>query len=221
MIDGLGSVESQGPQRRKSFVQFLKRESLWIVGFLILYAFSTGWSAASASAIGAGCGSSTRPSSDFFSASGVATFFLLVLVFLIVGTTVTATLAPARRLSSSVDSVDGLMRPLVALVAISPSFVRGVYAPPANLYPHFLQCQTPTLHLLTVLNIHLGHSCFVRRPVTIAMYRRRVTVPYRAPNPPAKPVLRVISLSPRPVSWPGSLLPLQPPGGPLVSIHPG
>src|SRR5207247_8458428 len=92
---------------------------------------------------------------------------------------------------------------------------------PTNLNPHFLQFQTPTLHLFTVLNIHLGHSCFARRPVTIAMYRRRVTVPYRAPNPPAKPVLRVISLSPRPVSWPGSPLPLQPPGAQPFSTHPG
>src|SRR3989441_12601696 len=219
MIDGLGSVESQGPQRRKSFVQFLKRESLWIVGFLILYAFSTGWSAASASAIGAGCGSSTRPSSDFFSASGVATFFLLVLVFLIVGTTVTATLAPARRLSSSVDSVEGLMRPLVARAAISPSFVRGVYAPPANLYPHFLQCQTPTLHLLTVLNIHLGHSCFPLSPVTISTYCRRVTVPYRALKPPASPIFFPISPSQLPIFSSYSQPPSVPPSSPRFSVR--
>src|SRR5712691_420380 len=168
--------------------------------------------------MGAGCGSSVGPFSAFFSASGAATFFLLVLVFLIWGATVTATLAPARRLSSSVDSVEGLIKPLVALAAISPSFVRGVYAPPANLYPHFLQCQTPTLHLLTVLNMHRGHSCFPLRPVTISTYCRRVTVPYRALNPPASPIFFPISPSPRPISSPYSRQPSEPPSAPLFSV---
>src|SRR2546428_3348392 len=125
-------------------------------------------------------------------------FLLLALGFFVVTTIDGATLAPPLRLSSSVDKVEGLISPRVARAAISPSFVVGAYAPPANLYPHFLQCQTPTLHLFTVLNMHRGHSCLERRPVTIDMYRRRVTVPYRAPKPPAKPVLRVISPSPRP-----------------------
>src|SRR5207237_8103669 len=146
--------------------------------------------------------------------------FLLVRVLLIWGTTVTATFAPARRLSSSVDSVEGLMRPLVALAAISPSFVRGVYAPPANLYPHFLQCQTPTLHLLTVLNMHLGHSCFPLSPVTISTYCRRVTVPYRALKPPASPIFFPISPSPRPISSPDSHRPSVPPNTLSFSVRP-
>src|SRR3989442_15801201 len=90
------------------------------------------------------------------------------------------------------------MRPLVALAAISPSFVRGVYAPPANLYPHFRQFQTPTLHLLTVLNMHLGHSCFPLRPVTISTYCRRPIFPQRAVKPPASPIFFPLSPSPPP-----------------------
>src|SRR5712664_313918 len=187
----------------------------------MLYAFSADGSAASASAIGAGCWSSIWPSSDFFSASGATTFFRLVLVFLIWGATVTATLAPARRLSSSVDNLEGLIRPLVALAAISPSLVCGVYAPPANLYPHFLQCQTPTLQRLTVLNMHLGHSCFPRRPVTISTYCLRVTVPYRALKPPASPIFFPISPSPLPISSLYSRRPFAPPSAPPFSVRPG
>src|SRR3989442_940455 len=170
--------------------------------------------------MGAGSGSSIEASSAFFSTSVATTFFRLVLVFLIWGATVTATLAPARRLSSSVDSVEGLIRPLVALAAISPSFVRGVYAPPANLYPHFLQCQTPTLHLLTVLNMHRGHSCFPLRPVTISTYCRRVTVPYRALKPPASPIFFPISSSPLPISSPDSQPPSVQPSAPPFSVRP-
>ena len=38
-----------------------------------------------------------------------------------------------------------------------PSLVEGVYAPPANLYPHFLQFQMPTLTRLTDGLAQLGH----------------------------------------------------------------
>jgi hypothetical protein len=145
---------------------------------------------------------SSSPCASTFStgsAIGSTGAFLLLALGFFIGTTIEgATRAPPLRLSSSVDNVEGLISPRVARAAISPSFVVGAYAPPANLNPHFLQCHTPTLHRLTVLNMHRGHSCLERSPVTIAMYRRRVTVPYRAPKPPARPVFRVISLSPRP-----------------------
>ena len=64
---------------------------------------------------------------------GISAFFLLVLGFLCLTATDGATVAPALRLSSSVDKVEGLICPRVALAAIWPSLVLGMYAPPANL----------------------------------------------------------------------------------------
>jgi hypothetical protein len=49
--------------------------------------------------------------------------------------------------------------PLAKRLATTPSFVVGVYAPPVNVKPHFLQPQTPTLTLLTLGNPHCGHLC--------------------------------------------------------------
>jgi hypothetical protein len=121
------------------------------------------------------------------SSGGSTAFLRRVRVFFAGAEIDGATLAPALRLSSSVESVDGLICPLVALAAISPSFVVGRYAPPANLNPHFLHNHIPTLHRLTVRNLHRGHSCLVLSLDTISTYCRRVTVPYRAPNPPARP----------------------------------
>jgi hypothetical protein len=41
--------------------------------------------------------------------------------------------------------------------ATAPSLVVGVYAPPVKVKPHFLQSQTPTLFLLTLVKPQLGH----------------------------------------------------------------
>src|SRR6266542_4066725 len=145
------------------------------------------------------------PCSPSTSVSACSTsFFRRVLGLFEIGATDGATFAPARRLSSSVESVEGLIVPRVALAAISPILVIGIYAPPANLNPHFLQSQTPTLHRFTVLNLHCGHSCFERKPVTISLCCLRPTVPYRAPKPPPIPRRLAISLSPRRESLPGS-----------------
>src|SRR3989442_13981650 len=108
--------------------------------------------------MGAGSGSSIEASSAFFSASGDTTFFRLVLVFLIWGATVTATLAPARRLSSSVDNVEGLIRPLVALAAISPSMVLVGYAPRGIFFPPFPLSHSPMLSRCVVLHLSLWIS---------------------------------------------------------------
>src|SRR5437773_1032170 len=60
-----------------------------------------------------------------FSAGSAGALLLLALGFFIVTTIDGATRAPPLRLSSSVDKVEGLMRPRVARAAISPSFVVG------------------------------------------------------------------------------------------------
>src|SRR5260370_42089037 len=60
------------------------------------------------------------------SATGSTTAFLLLALGFFIATTIDgATLAPPLRLSSSVDNVEGLISPLVARAAISPSFVVG------------------------------------------------------------------------------------------------
>jgi len=47
--------------------------------------------------------------------------------------------------------------PFAARLAITPSFVTGVYAPPVKVYSHFLHFQTPTLTRLTFMKPQLGH----------------------------------------------------------------
>ena len=49
--------------------------------------------------------------------------------------------------------------PLAERLAITPSFVTGVYAPPVYVNPHFRHFQTPTLSLLTLGKPHWGHLC--------------------------------------------------------------
>jgi len=78
--------------------------------------------------------------------------------------------------------------------AISPSFVLGTYAPPANLKPQLLQNQMPTDMRLTAVRWHWGHSCGVLRPVMTAEYRFRTTVPYLAPKLPEGPTLYVLTI---------------------------
>ncbi len=64
-------------------------------------------------------------SSGFFSTVG-ATFLRRVRVLFGAAAMVGATLAPALRLSSSVERVEGLICPRVARAATCPSFVEGM-----------------------------------------------------------------------------------------------
>jgi hypothetical protein len=77
--------------------------------------------------------------------------------------------------SSVADSTDSTAlvvsstgAPLAARLATTPSFVTGVYAPPAKVYSHLLHFQMPTLSRLTRVKPHCGHLCgFLSSVITL------------------------------------------------------
>ena len=77
-----------------------------------------------------------------------------------------------------------------------PSWVLGTQAPPANVYPHFLQVHMPTLSLLSLPGVrHLGHLWGVLILLSINATLFLSVEPYLAPNLPALPTSLVLPTS--------------------------
>jgi hypothetical protein len=72
---------------------------------------------------------------------------------------------------------------IIVLAAASPTLVDGAYAPPANVKPHFLHCQTPTLNLFRFESSHLGHLYFRLRLYMTSAYLLLTVNPYLGPRP--------------------------------------
>ena len=82
--------------------------------------------------------------------------------------------------------------PLAERLATTPSFVEGTYAPPVNVYSHFLHFQTPTLTRFTLTKPHCGHRWAFLSPAIALMYRFLTVDPYRAPRPRVEPTFFVL-----------------------------
>jgi len=122
------------------------------------------------------------------SPEGLSGFFLLLLRFSRAAAAALSSEARASAFSlSSAASSPAASPSLAARFEMSPNFVVGRYAPPANFTPHFRQLQTPTASRLTAFTWHLGHSCGKRIPATTSAYRLLATVPYLEPKLPAGP----------------------------------